>query len=251
MHPFSLQGQCALVTGGATGIGFGVAKSFIEAGAEVIIIGRRKSALLEAQTQLGEQCHVIEHDVLQFDQADSLMEQAAMLVKTPTILVNNAGVHLKKAAVDMEEHELQHLLNVHVVGAQALSRAFAKPLLGKTKGSIIYMASMTSFIGMPMVPAYSAAKSAQLGVVRSLSAEWAEHGVRVNAIAPGWIDTPMLHQAVDHDPVRKNKILGRTSMGKFGETSDIGNTAVFLASEASKFITSICIPVDGGALNGF
>jgi gluconate 5-dehydrogenase len=110
---------------------------------------------------------------------------------------------------------------------------------------------MTSYIAMPLVAAYTTAKTAQLGVVRSLSCEWASEGIRVNAIAPGWIESPMLHKALDGDPVRKQKILGRTAMGHFGEPDDIGQTAVFLASPAAKFITGTCIPVDGGAVNGF
>ena len=112
---------------------------------------------------------------------------------------------------------------------------------------MLFIASMTSIIGMPLVVAYSAAKSAYLGMVRSLASELAPQHIRVNAIAPGWIESDMLRQALDKDPARKQKILGRTPMGGFGEPADIGNTAVFLASSAAIFITGVVLPVDGGA----
>jgi gluconate 5-dehydrogenase len=110
---------------------------------------------------------------------------------------------------------------------------------------------MTSFIGMPQVIAYAAAKSAYLGMVRTLAAEVSRDGVRVNAIAPGWIDTPMLHRALDNDPQRREKILSRTPMASFGTPDDIGWAAVYLCSPAARFITGAVLPVDGGASSGF
>jgi len=106
-------------------------------------------------------------------------------------------------------------------------------------------------MGMPLVIAYSAAKSAYLGITRSLAAEVSPHGVRVNAIAPGWIESPMLRKALAGDEARSNKILGRTPMGKFGEPADIGWAAVYLCSFAAKFVTGMILPVDGGASMGF
>jgi len=119
------------------------------------------------------------------------------------------------------------------------------------KGHILFRAWMTTFIGMPQVIAYSAAKAAFGGMVRALTADLAPSGIRVNALAPGWIDTPMLHKAVDGDPERKAKILGRTPMKRFGSTEDIGDAAVFLSSPAASFITGVVLPVDGGAVTGF
>jgi gluconate 5-dehydrogenase len=124
-------------------------------------------------------------------------------------------------------------------------------MLARGHGHILFTASMASFIGMPLVLAYSAAKSAYLGMVRSLAAEVSGRGVRVNAIAPGWIESPMLRQALAGDTVRTNKILSRTPMGKFGEPDDIGHAAVYLCSPAAKFITGVVLPVDGGASIGF
>ena len=159
-------------------------------------------------------------------------------------------LHLKKWAVDTSDDEFQNLMNVHVNAAFSLSR-HAIPELKKTGGSILFTASMTSFMGMTQVVAYSVAKSGYLGFVRALSAELAEDGVRVNAIAPGWIKTPMLENAVNSDPARKAKILGRTPMNRFGEPEDIGNAAVYLSSPAANFVTGVILPVDGGAVSGF
>ena len=110
---------------------------------------------------------------------------------------------------------------------------------------------MASFMGIPLIVAYSAAKSAYVGIVRSLASEWGAHGVRVNAIAPGWIASDMLDKALSGDPARKAKILGRTPLARFGEPDDIGWAAVYLCSPASKFVTGVVLPVDGGAAQGF
>jgi len=168
-----------------------------------------------------------------------------------SILVNNAGVHLKKPLVNTSEAEFQAVLNTHVMGAFRLSRAAAGKMIPQGTGAILFIASMTSLIGMPNVVAYSAAKAAYLGMVRSLACELSPGGVRVNAIAPGWIDTPMLHQALDGDSARKARILERTPMGRFGDPEDVGWAAVYLCSPASRFLTGVVLPVDGGASIGF
>lgn len=110
---------------------------------------------------------------------------------------------------------------------------------------------MASLFGIPGVSAYTAAKSACVGLVRSYSTEFSPHGVRVNAIAPGWIETAMMSKAMDGDPARKEKVIGRTPMARFGTTSEIGWAAAFLASPAANFITGVTLPVDGGASIGF
>ena len=110
---------------------------------------------------------------------------------------------------------------------------------------------MTSYIGMPLVVTYAAAKSAYLGIVHTLSTELAPQGIRVNGIAPGWIDSDITRVALGKDPERKQKVMMRIAMGKMGEASDIGNAAVYLSSPAAKYVSGVILPVDGGALNGF
>jgi len=124
-------------------------------------------------------------------------------------------------------------------------------MLERGHGSILMTASMASLFGIPLVFAYSAAKSAYVGMTRALAAEVSSQGVRVNAIAPGWIDSPMLRKALAGDEQRSGRILGRTPMGCFGDPSDIGWAAVYLCSPAAKFVTGVVLPVDGGASIGF
>jgi NAD(P)-dependent dehydrogenase (short-subunit alcohol dehydrogenase family) len=124
-------------------------------------------------------------------------------------------------------------------------------MLRRRSGSILFIASMTSFFGIPEVMAYSAAKTAYLGMVRTLATEVSPLGVRVNAIAPGWMETEMVQKAMKGDPARRRRILARTPLGRFGQADDIGAAAVYLCSPAAKFVTGAVLPVDGGASIGF
>lgn len=250
--PFGLEGETALITGGATGLGLAIAHSFIVSGAKVVLVGRRETELQKAVATLGANASSVAHDVTNHAAANQLVAAATKVAGSPpTILVNNAGIHLKKPAVDTTPEEFTTVLNTHVIGAHALTRAVLPGMLERKHGSVLFIASMASLFGIPLVVAYSAAKSAHLGMVRTLAAEVSQQGVRVNAIAPGWIETEMSRKAMDGDPVRKQKILSRTPLGKFGEPADIGWAAVYLCSPAAKFITGAVLPVDGGVSIGF
>lgn len=147
--------------------------------------------------------------------------------------------------------EFQSVLTTHVCAAQALVGAVLPGMLQRKHGNILFTASMASLFGIPLVMAYSAAKSAYLGMMRSLATEVSSQGVRVNALAPGWIDSDMMRKALAGDPARRDKILGRTPMGCFGDAEDVGNAAVYLCSPAAKFVTGVVLPVDGGVSIGF
>lgn len=249
---FSLQGKTAVITGGATGLGFAMTESMVNAGAKVIVLGRR--AEKSAEDSLGRlKDSVIYYscDVTDTASIPALTERILREQGPVHILCNNAGNHCKKPIEDMSCEDFSEVLKVHLVGAFALCKAFMPHMKRQGEGSILFIASMTSFIGQPYVVGYAAAKAGYLGMVHTLAAEGGSYGIRVNAIAPGWIDTPMFRKATDNDPERKAKILGRTPMKKVGEPSDIGWAAVYLCSEAAKFITGACLPVDGGALIGF
>jgi NAD(P)-dependent dehydrogenase (short-subunit alcohol dehydrogenase family) len=249
---FRLDGQTALITGGGTGLGFGIARCLADAGAKVVLVGRREKELSQAALSIGSQAAFVAHDITQLNRAGELVAAAEKEANAPiSILVNNAGNYLKKPATEMKPEEFQSVLTAHVCAAQALVGAVLPGMLVRGEGNILFTASMSALIGMPLIVAYSAAKSAYLGMVRSLSAEVSGRGVRVNAIAPGWIESAMLRQALSGDTARMNKILARTPMGRFGEPEDIGNAAVFLCSSAAKFITGVVLPVDGGASVGF
>ncbi|MEX0654625.1 MAG: glucose 1-dehydrogenase [Phycisphaeraceae bacterium] len=244
---FSLAGEVALITGGGSGLGLGMARCLAAAGATVALVGRRESVLAAAAKQIGPAASAFAHDITRFEDSPALVERIGEVLGPVTVLINNAGVHLKKPAVQTSEREFQTLLDTHVLAASALTRAVAPSMVHRRHGSILFTASMTALIGMPQVLAYSAVKSACVGMVRSLAAELSPHDVRVNAIAPGWIQSEMLEQALAGDEPRKQKILARTPMGRFGEPEDIGWTAAWLCSPAARFITGVLLPVDGGA----
>ena len=249
--PFRLDGQVALITGGGTGIGLGCARAFVDRGANVVITGRREGVLQEAVSELGPQAGYRVHDVTDFAGAESVVGRVVEQHGKLTALINNAGQTVKKPTVELTEEEMLAVFDVHVRGAFALSKHAAVSMMSGAGGSILFIASMASLIGIPCITAYAAAKSAHLGMVRTMATEWSPSGVRVNAIAPGWIVTDMVKETVLKDPERMEKILGRTPMNQFGETEDIGWAAAFLASPAARFITGVCLPVDGGAAIGF
>lgn len=248
---FRLDGDLALITGGGTGLGLGMARCMVAAGARVVLVGRRGDVLQSAAEALGEQASWEVADITDRAAVPALVERVEDRLGPLSILVNNAGVHLKKLAVDTAVEEFATVLDTHVLAAHDLTRHVLPGMIERGRGSILFTASMTSLIGMPQVIAYSAAKSAYVGMVRALSAEVAGAGVRVNAIAPGWIESPMLRQALGNDPERAARILARTPMHRFGAVEDIGWASVYLCSPAAKFVTGVLLPVDGGASQGF
>ena len=247
--PFSLAGQVALITGGGTGLGLGMAKAFAAQGAKVILAGRREEVLQKAVKEIGESADYRVHDVVDFAKSGMLIESVEEQHGSLTTLINNAGIGIRRPTEEVEEEEFMEVLNVHVMGAFSLSKWAARSMIKSGGGSILFTASMTSYFSVPAVTSYAAAKSAYLGMVRNMADEWASRGIRVNAIAPGWIETDLSRPTIQ-DPVKSAKILGRTPMARFGEAEDIGWAAVYLASPAAKFVTGVCLPVDGGVLIG-
>lgn len=249
---FSLEGQRAVITGGGSGLGFAMSKCMIAAGADVVVIGASpEEKLAEACALLGPKASYYRFDITDTDRTQELVDKIIREKGDVSILCNNAGNHCKKPIETMTVEDFTRVLNVHVVASFAMTKAFVPHMKKNHKGSILFTSSMTGFIGQPYVTGYSAAKSALLGMVRTLATEISAEGIRVNAVAPGWIDTPMLRKAIQGDEERKNKILGRTPMKKFGTAEDIGWAAVFLSSDAAKFINGTALVVDGGALIGF
>jgi NAD(P)-dependent dehydrogenase (short-subunit alcohol dehydrogenase family) len=248
---FSLKGQTALITGGGSGIGASIAICMHAAGAQVILVGRREEQLAACVRKLGERAAYIVHDITELDKATGLIADIEAKYGPITCLVNNAGIHIKKPAIETTIDEFRKVMDTHIMGAHALVCAVAPGMIERKSGNILFTASMASIFGIPQVVAYSAAKSAMVGVVRTLATELSPNGIRVNAIAPGWIETEMSRKAMEGDPARKNKILSRTPMAKFGKPNDIGWAAVYLASDAAAFVSGILLPVDGGISIGF
>mgnify|MGYP001545743092 CR=1 FL=1 len=248
---FDLSGQTALITGGGTGLGLGMARCLAAVGARVVLVGRRQAELAAARATVGENAYALPGDITRLESIPALIDAAEQLAGPLTLLINNAGVHLKKPAVETTDTEFAGVVQTHVFGAFALTREVGRRMIARRSGCVLFTASMTAFIGLPSVVAYSAAKSAYLGMVRTLATEWGPHGVRVNGVAPGWIASEMLDRALAGDPARKAKILARTPLARFGEPDDIGWAAVYLASPAARFVSGVVLPVDGGAVDSF
>jgi len=246
-----LKGQTALITGGGTGLGLGMAKCFVASGAKVILVGRRKAELEKSCKLIGRNAIPLTGDVTDLGAIPAMVERAEQLSGPVTILVNNAGIHLKKPALETSDAEFDAVLQTHVFGAFALTKEIGRRMVERKAGNILFTASMASLFGIPQVVAYSAAKSAYVGMVRTLTVELGPQGIRVNAIAPGWIESDMMNAALSKDSARSAKILSRTPLNRFGQAEDIGWAAVYLCSPAAKFVTGVVLPVDGGASIGF
>ena len=247
MNAFRLDGKKAVITGGGSGLGMPIAKTYTEAGADVVIIGRNEEKLIAAQKEIGGNCTYKAFDVTKLQEIPALVEEIGAV----DILVNCAGIHLKKWALEVTDEEFAKVLDVHVMSVFALCREFGKLMAERKSGSIVLISSMTAIMGMKQVVAYTVAKSAILGLQRSLVADLSTSGIRVNTIAPGWIDTPMLHKAIDNDAPRKAKILDRIPTRTFGDPEDIGYAALYLVSPAGKYVNGVFLPVDAGAAEAF
>lgn len=252
MNPiFSLEGKIALITGGGSGIGNAIAKCMIASGATVVITGRRETPLQEAVQELGAKAHYVVNDVTDLSKLEGLVEHIETTIGPLDILVNNAGINMKKPAVEVSDEDFQRIIHTNLTSVFSLTRACAKRMIARQKGSILMISSMAAYYGIDRVVAYGASKSGVEGMVQVLTSEFAKYNVRVNAIAPGFIETAMMKTAMSSDPDRMNKALNRTPIGYFGQPSDIGWAAVYLSSEAAKYVTGVSLPVDGGNSIGF
>lgn len=249
-RPFNLAGKNIVITGGRTGLGRAMARCVAKAGGVPIIVSSAQAEVVEqAAAEVGGVGY--QFDVTRVQEAKSFVEKLVKEHGHIDGLINNAGVHCKKPFADTDIQDYERIFEVHVLGAVALTRAVVETMKQTGEGSIIFISSMSAMIGMTKVAAYSAAKAAVLGLVKSLTGEYAEEGIRVNAISPGFIDTPMFHTAVDQDPVRQKKILEHTPAKRYGTPEDVGWAAVYLCADESKFVTGINLPVDGGCCIGF
>ena len=248
---FSLAGKFALVTGGGTGIGLAISRAFIEAGARVVITGRRESVLQEAVAGLGANAAYRVSDIAQMETIPALIQELEESGWPLDILVNNAGINAKKPALEVTDEEFDRILRTNVNGLFAITREVGKRMAGRGRGAILNITSMTALYGIPKVPAYSASKIAVLGLSRALATELAPQGIRVNSLAPGFIYSEMTAKALDSDPERKRKVFDRTPMGRMGQPEEIASAAVFLCSDAASFVTGVNLAVDGGNSIGF
>ena len=226
----------ALVTGGARGIGFGVAEALLAAGYAVTVTGVSEAEVAAVPARDGLAAVVL--DVTDQASVDAVLARFEQL----DALVNCAGVIFRGREYDIDV--FQKVIDVNLTGTMRMCVG-ARPLLAKQGGAIVNTASMLSTFGGPLVPGYTASKGGVAQLTKALGVAWAEEGIRVNAVAPGWVATEVTRGIVE-DPVRSAGILGRTPMKRWGEPRDIGDVVAFLCSDAARFMTGAIVPVDGG-----
>lgn len=241
----------ALVTGANAGLGFATAKKFCDNGIITYVNGRNKEKTLQACEELGPNAKPFILDLNNLDEIPQAVEKLAEEAGKIDILVNNAGINMKKEFLEVTNEEFQNILHTNVLALFAVSREVAKVMKKNNSGSIINISSMAAQYGIPKVIAYSASKTAIDGMTRAMAVDLAQFGIRVNAVAPGFIKTNMSSKALDNDPERKNKVLSRTPMGILGEPSDVADAVYYFATSESKFTTGTVLPVDGGNSIGF
>lgn len=247
--PFRLDGRRALVTGANTGIGQGIAVALARAGAEVLAAGRSSMEDTgKAIAALDGSMKELKIDVSKPKAAAKVLDKAWDKHGPIDILVNNAGIIRRGDAVDFTEEDWDDVMDVNIKSVFTLSQALARRAFAeKRKAKIINIASMLSFQGGIRILSYTVAKSGMAGLTRILANEWAGKGINVNAIAPGYIETNNT-KVLREDKNRSEQILQRIPAGHWGKPEDIGGTAVFLASDAAKYVHGAIFPVDGGWL---
>lgn len=243
---FSLKGKVAVVTGSNTGLGQGICRAFVEAGAKVVGVSRRPST--ETAEMLGENFYNVLADLSSCDVIPKVVEGALEKFGRIDILVNNAGIIKRQDSIEFSEENWDTVMSVNLKTVFFLSQAVAKQFIKQgSGGKIINIASMLSYQGGIRVPSYTASKSAIRGITMTLSNEWAKYGINVNGIAPGYMATNNTQQ-LRQDGERSADILVRIPAGRWGTPADLEGAAVFLASAASDYVNGFTLAVDGGWL---
>lgn len=239
---FGLQGKTVLIAGGTSGIGAGIASAFRDYGARVIATGATVAEVDRASKE--SDLASIEFHTLDV-RDDSAVRACLGNFDTLDCLINCAGM-VRRGGVEHDPEEFEQVVDVNLNGTMRMCAA-ARPLLKASKGCIVNTASMLSFFGGPLVPGYTASKGGVMQLTKSLAVAYASDGIRVNAVAPGWIATP-LTQAIQDDALRNEEILARTPMKRWGTPADVAGPVLFLSSQAARFVTGVILPVDGGYL---
>jgi len=245
---FGLSGKRAIVTGASRGIGQAIATALAEAGADVGLLGRNVSALAETEAAIrasARHCVTAAADVSNVAETASAIDTLAEALGGIEIFVNNAGYEEVRPSLEVDEALWERIVDTNLKGAFFAAQAAAKRMAAG--GAIINLCSLTSYVGIPTAVPYGSSKSGLLGMTRALASEWAPLGIRVNAIAPGYFHTAMT-DVFYQDKGWQEVMLAKIPQRRFGRMEDVGGAVIFLASDASAYVTGHCIPVDGGYL---
>ncbi len=250
MNLFSLEGKTAIITGGNKSLGLGITTGFVESGATVVIMASSKSVHTVAEdfTKKGYKVYGVQVDLSDKKAIENGFAQAVELLGGRLdIMVNNAGIQRRNKCEEFLYEDWTDVINVNLSAVFTLCQLAGKVMIPQGKGKIINLASMLSFFGGQTVPAYAASKGGVAQLTKALGNEWASKGINVNSIAPGYMATDM-NTALINDETRNTQILARIPAGRWGNPDDLKGVAIFLASEASNYLSGAVIPVDGGYL---
>src|ERR1044072_4093407 len=245
-----LNGKVAVVIGGTSGIGLAIAKGMAEAGADVVPKSRRQDQVEAASREIenrGRRSIRVTSDVGDRASLQSVLDESIKAFGKVDVLVNSAGRTRRAPTLDFSEEDWNSILDTNLTGTLRAAQVFGRHMLDRESGSIINIASLSTFVALYEVAAYSASKAAVASLSKSLAIEWSEKGVRVNAIAPGVFRTPLNEKLLD-ETERGREFLLRTPMKRFGNVEELAGAAIFLASDAASFVSGEILTVDGGFL---